>query len=168
MSALRASPKVASLLCNLQSTLQILIKQFTPLKQSQHIALDQDIRHATIHVWLTWLASPESRTGSSRQNLNRSRRFFLREHRSQIAEGLPIRWTLSLKGSDKSCLKQQLPNPRSKVTTGGFYRPVSVWKQWSLKTSVSSISIPELPTSGDSCDPIANKLVDNTNGRKVV
>lgn len=39
---------------------------------------------------------------------------------------------------------------------------MSVWKQWSLKTSVSSISIPELPTSGDNCEPIANKLVDNT------
>ena len=36
--------------------------------------------------------------------------------------------------------------------------PVRVWKQWSLKTSVSSISIPELPTSGDSCEPIANNL----------
>lgn len=40
--------------------------------------------------------------------------------------------------------------------------PVRVWKQWSLKTSVSSISIPELPTSGDSCEPIANNLVQNT------
>lgn len=47
----------------------------------------------------------------------------------------------------------------------GFDRPVSVWKQWSLKTSVSSISIPELPTSGDNCEPIANNLVDDTNAR---
>lgn len=59
-------------------------------------------------VRLTWLAFPESRTGSSRQNLNRSHKFFLREHQSQIAEGLPIQWILSLKGSNKSCLKQQL------------------------------------------------------------
>lgn len=38
------------------------------------------------------------------------------------------------------------------------HRPVRVWKQWSLKTSVSSISIPELPTSGDSWEPMANNL----------
>lgn len=34
---LRSGPKVASFLCNLQSTLQILIKQLTPLQQSQQL-----------------------------------------------------------------------------------------------------------------------------------
>ena len=36
--------------------------------------------------------------------------------------------------------------------------PVSVWKQCSLNVSVSSISMPELPCSGDSWEPIANSL----------
>lgn len=37
--------------------------------------------------------------------------------------------------------------------------PVSVWKQCSLNVSVSSISMPELPCSGDSWEPIANSLI---------
>lgn len=48
----------------------------------------------------------------------------------------------------------------------GHHWPVRVWKQWSLKTSVSSISIPELPTSGDSCEPIANNLVEKHKERQ--
>ena len=36
--------------------------------------------------------------------------------------------------------------------------PVSVWKQCSLNVSVSSTSMPELPCSGDSWEPIANSL----------
>ena len=36
--------------------------------------------------------------------------------------------------------------------------PVSVWKQCSLKVSVSSISMPELPCSGDSWEPMAKSL----------
>lgn len=47
--------------------------------------------------------------------------------------------------------------------TGLVHGPVRVWKQCSLNTSVSSISIPELPTSGDSWEPMANNLhVGNT------
>lgn len=38
------------------------------------------------------------------------------------------------------------------------YKPVSVWKQCSLNVSVSNISMPELPCSGDSWEPIANSL----------
>jgi hypothetical protein len=36
--------------------------------------------------------------------------------------------------------------------------PVSVWKQCSLNVSVSSISMPELPCSGDSWEPMAKSL----------
>lgn len=51
-------------------------------------------------------------------------------------------------------------------STRSQHWPVRVWKQWSLKTSVSSISIPELPTSGDSCEPIANNLGEKHKDRK--
>lgn len=53
----------------------------------------------------------------------------------------------------------QLPSPHPTVNLHQLHHwPVRVWKQCSLKTSVSSISIPELPTSGDNCEPMANNL----------
>lgn len=63
-------------------------------------------------------------------------------------------------GTTKSSMRRAEPWAALQSRLGRAV-PVSVWKQCSLKVSVSSISMPELPTSGESCEPIANSLQGN-------